>query len=266
MDGNGRWATHRGKPRIFGHQQGAKSLTRIIRSCPEYGITHLTVYAFSPENWHRSALEVNALMRLFQIYLRAYMGELDREKVKVRVIGERSRLPNRLQRMIETIETKTKNHTRLVLQVALNYGGRDELVHAVKTMLARHQDTQTQALPLSQNDLAAALWSNDCPDPDLLIRTGGEMRLSNFMLWQLAYTELVFLPQYWPDFTPDDLGQAIAQFQGRERRFGRIHPEHNGIESNNTMQSESNPNRTHTLETTFGHPRLPSTHAVKDSI
>lgn len=235
MDGNGRWATHKGKPRIFGHQQGAKTLAKIIRACPKYGITHLTVYAFSPENWHRGALEVNALMRLFQIYLRAYMGELDREKVQVRIIGERSKLPNLLQRMIEKIETKTKNHTRLVVQVALNYGGRDELLHAAETLMARHQNTNTQTLPLTQEDLVSALWNPSCPDPDLLIRTGGEMRLSNFMLWQLAYTELVFLPQYWPDFTADDLGQAVAQFQGRQRRFGRIAPEQTPPESNPSL-------------------------------
>jgi|LauGreDrversion4_2_1035121.scaffolds.fasta_scaffold41989_4 undecaprenyl diphosphate synthase len=232
MDGNGRWASDRGKPRVFGHQQGAKTLTHIIRSCPKYGITHLTVYAFSPENWQRGALEVNALMRLFQIYLRAYMGELDRENVQIRIIGERSKLPTVLQRMIEKIETKTKNHTRLVVQVALNYGGRDELLHAAETLIARHQNTKTPALPLTQEDLVSALWNPSCPDPDLLIRTGGEMRLSNFMLWQLAYTEFVFLPQYWPDFTADDLGQAIAQFKGRQRRFGRIPTEQNAPESN----------------------------------
>lgn len=221
MDGNGRWASNQGKPRIWGHQQGAKNLTHIIRSCPEYGITHLTVYAFSPENWNRSAHEVSALMRLFQIYIRIYSGELDREKVQVRVIGERCKLPPLLQRMIKKIEEKTKNHHRLVLQVALNYGGRDDMVQATKKLISHHQEHQINPVNLTHEDLCNALWTTSCPDPDLLIRTGGEMRLSNFMLWQLGYTELVFLPQYWPDFTSDDLGKAIAQFQKRERRFGR---------------------------------------------
>ena len=227
MDGNGRWAINQGKPRIWGHQQGAKTLIHILRACPEHHITHVTIYAFSPENWNRHADEVHALMRLFQIYLRVYSGELDREKIQLRVIGERSGLPKTLQNRIKKTEEKTKKHQGLVLQVALNYGGRDDMVQATQQIVSRYQDQRLNPAHLTREEVTSALWSESCPDPDLLIRTGGEMRLSNFMLWQLCYTELIFLPQYWPDFTPKDLGQAIAQFHGRQRRFGRIPDEKN---------------------------------------
>lgn len=222
MDGNGRWATQRGKPRIWGHKQGAKVLRKILQSCPDYGITHLTAYAFSPENWQRSTTEVQALMGLFQLYLRAYTQELVQEGVRLHVIGNRRPLSPLLQNMIAKAEEKTKHHHRLILQIALNYGGREDALQAAQTLAEQCQSLQRDPKTLTHADMAGALWTRHCPDPDLLIRTGGELRLSNYMLWQLSYTELLFLPQYWPDFTPEHLEQAVANFRLRQRRFGGL--------------------------------------------
>ncbi len=221
MDGNGRWATQQGKPRIWGHKQGAKVLKNIIRACPDNGITHLSVYAFSPENWHRSPTEVSGLMTLFQVYLRAHTQELDQEGVRLCVVGNLDPLPKKLQSLIQHAQEKTKHNQRLVLQIGLNYGGRQDLLQATQQLLAQRQETPLAGTPITHDQMDQALWTKGCPDPDLLIRTGGEMRLSNYMLWQLCYTELLFLPQYWPDFTPEHLAKAVAQYHSRQRRFGR---------------------------------------------
>ena len=220
MDGNGRWAKQQGKPRIWGHKQGAKVLRSIIRACPDHGITHLSVYAFSPENWHRSPAEVSGLMTLFQVYLRAYTQELDQEGVRLCVVGNLAPLSKKLQSLIQHAQEKTHHHRRLVLQIGLNYGGREDLLHATQHLIAQRQDPSLPRKPIAHEQISQALWTKGCPDPDLLIRTGGEMRLSNYMLWQLCYTELLFLPQYWPDFTIQHLADAVAQYHSRQRRFG----------------------------------------------
>jgi undecaprenyl diphosphate synthase len=222
MDGNGRWATEQGKPRLWGHKQGAKVLKNIIRACPDHGITHLSVYAFSPENWQRSPAEVTGLMTLFQVYLRAHTQELHQEGVRLCVVGNLAPLPKKLQHLIQIAQEKTKNNTRLVLQIGLNYGGREDLVQAAKNLLARHQSQTLDSTQITHEHISQALWTYGCPDPDLLIRTGGEMRLSNYMLWQLCYTELLFLPEYWPDFTKDHLAKSVAHYHSRQRRFGGI--------------------------------------------
>jgi undecaprenyl diphosphate synthase len=222
MDGNGRWATNQGKPRLWGHKQGAKVLKGIIRCCPNYGITHLTAYAFSPENWKRGPGEVGGLMSLFQIYLRAYTQELNQEGVRLCIIGDIAPLPPVLRRLIARAQDITQYNNRLILQIALNYGGRDDLIQATQHLVARYQAEKLDPATITRADIEELLWTKSCPDPDLLIRTGGEMRLSNYMLWQLCYTELLFLPEYWPDFTPEHLEKAVHQFRSRQRRFGGL--------------------------------------------
>jgi len=220
MDGNGRWAESMGKPRILGHKYGAKSLKNIIRACPKYGITHLTVYAFSTENWTRSTTEVQGLMLLFQWYLEKYTHKMHQEGIQLRIIGNSESLNPVLQEQIRIAEEKTQNNTRLVLQIALNYGGQDDLLQATQHLIAQYQSLNMDPKTLTKQDLAEALWTKECPDPDLLIRTGGEVRLSNYMMWQLSYTELMFLSEYWPDFTPQHLERCVTQFRSRKRRFG----------------------------------------------
>jgi len=209
MDGNGRWATARGLPRIAGHRAGAEALRRVVEACPDLGIGTLTVYAFSSDNWRRPPLEVSALMKLFHVYLRHEQARCVENGVRVSVIGRRDRLPRLLLPVIEECEKTTARGTRLHLRLAVDYSSRDAIAHAAHAL-------KTKA---TREKLSAALGG---PDVDLLIRTGGEQRLSDFLLWESAYAELVFTPVMWPDFGASDLAAAIEEFHSRERRFGAL--------------------------------------------
>lgn len=220
MDGNGRWAQRRGLPRMEGHRAGARALKEIVRACPSLGIRYLTVYAFSSENWKRSQEEVAGLMRLFEIYLRSQTSDLHKEGAQLRIIGDKKKLSPKLQKLIHQAESLTEDNSVFGLQVALNYGGKDELIHAAQSV-ASH----IMAHGLSPHDITPELfekhlWTYPWPDPQFLIRTGGEIRLSNYLPWQLSYTEFLFLPQCWPDFKVDDLKQALDIYRSRQRQFG----------------------------------------------
>jgi undecaprenyl diphosphate synthase len=215
MDGNGRWASARGLPRTAGHKQGIDALRRTVRAASERGIEVLTVYAFSSENWARPKTEVAFLMDLFRRFVRQDVAELHAQGVKICMIGDRAGLDAPTLRLVEDAEKLTSGNTGLTLVVAFNYGGRQEIVRAVQTMIAASEEATIENVA---RHLDTAAW----PDPELLIRTGGEERISNFLLWQCAYTEFVFVPEYWPDFDAALLDRAISEFHGRERRFGGL--------------------------------------------
>ena len=222
MDGNGRWAKDRGWPRLVGHRKGAERVKEITRACPDLGVKWLTIYAFSTENWKRSTEEVLGLMALFARYIQREADALSAEGVRMRFIGDRVPLDPKLQRLMGDIEARTAGNARLNLTVAINYGGRDELRRAA-TALARDVAAGRLAPDaITEADLAARLDTADLPDPDLVIRTSGETRISNFLPWQAAYAEYEFTPTLWPDFTPAKLAQILAGFGGRERRFGGV--------------------------------------------
>jgi undecaprenyl diphosphate synthase len=215
MDGNGRWAAARGLPRTAGHKQGIDALRRTVRAASERGIEVLTVYAFSSENWARPKTEVAFLMDLFRRFVRQDVAELHAQGVKICMIGDRAGLDTPTLRLVEDAERLTSGNAGLTLVVAFNYGGRQEIARAVQSMIASGEEATPEHIA---RYLDTAAW----PDPDLLIRTGGEERISNFLLWQCAYTEFVFMPEYWPDFDAALLDRAIAEFHGRERRFGGL--------------------------------------------
>lgn len=220
MDGNGRWARERGLPRTAGHRQGAEAVRRTVRAAAELGIRYLTVFGFSAENWKRPLSEVDDLMWLLKRYLQSEIAELHRNNVRMRVIGERSRLAPDIVRLIEDAETTTAENDRLTFTIALNYGGRQEIVEA-----SRRLAENVAAGLLAPNDIDADTFAQhlsapDIPDPDLLIRTSGEKRISNFLLWQCSYSELVFIDRLWPDFSGEDLADAVREYQRRERRYG----------------------------------------------
>ncbi|WP_017300647.1 isoprenyl transferase [Nodosilinea nodulosa] len=222
MDGNGRWATQRGLPRVAGHRQGAKTVKDLLRCCKDWGIGALTVYAFSTENWRRPMEEVGFLLRLFDRLLRREMVEMQREGVQIRFLGDLSPLPDRLQDLMQEAMAATRHNQRVQFNVAVNYGGRQELVAATRHIA---QQVSCGALSLDQIDeetLSRALLTHPLPDPDLLIRTSGEQRLSNFLPWQLAYTELYFTDLLWPEFDRAAFYQALRWYQGRQRRFGGL--------------------------------------------
>lgn len=222
MDGNGRWATDRGLPRIAGHRAGVEALREVIKACRELKVQILTVYAFSTENWKRPREEVDALMRLLVEYLRREIDELHRNGVRIRAIGRVADLPLFQLQEIQRAEAKTRENQGLVVNVALNYGGRAEIVDAVRGIAAGVLRGEIELKDIDAGTVGGHLYTAGLPDPDLLIRTGGEVRLSNFLLWQVAYAELWVTPVYWPDFRRHHLYQAIADFQGRERRFGGV--------------------------------------------
>ncbi len=222
MDGNGRWATNRGWPRLVGHRKGAERVKEIVRCAPDLGIRWLTIYAFSTENWKRSTEEVLGLMSIFARYIQREADRLASEGVRMRFIGDRSRLDPKLQRLMAGIEQRTAPLSRLNLTVAINYGGRDEILRSIRTMAA-----DVAAGRLDPTAITDALMSNhldtaDLPDPDLVIRTSGEVRTSNFLPWQAAYAEYEFTPTLWPDFTPAELASIVARFGNKERRFGGV--------------------------------------------
>lgn len=220
MDGNGRWAKNRGWPRLVGHRRGAERVKQIVRACPDLGVRWLTVYAFSTENWKRSAEEVLGLMGIFARYIEKEADALSAEGVRMRFIGERSRLEPRLQKLMAGIEAKTAPNSRLNLTVAINYGGRDELARAAAQLARDYAAGRIDADALNEGALAARLDTAGLPDPDLVIRTSGETRTSNFLPWQSAYSEYEFTPTLWPDFTIDELARILQRFGGRDRRFG----------------------------------------------
>lgn len=221
MDGNGRWAKKRGLPRSAGHIRGADNFRKIVRYCGEIGISYLTVYAFSTENWSRPKDEVHALMNLLSEYLDRAYKELD-DRVRVRIIGERDMLSNELLKKVEDLESYTKDRTGMVLNIALSYGGRQEIVHAAKACAKLVENGEIRSEDITEDMLSKALYTGDQPDPDLIIRPSGEKRISNFMLWQAAYAEFWYSNVLWPSFKPSHLLEAIAEFQGRNRRFGGV--------------------------------------------
>jgi undecaprenyl diphosphate synthase len=222
MDGNGRWATSRGWPRLVGHRRGANKVRAIVRAAPGLGIKYLTIFAFSTENWKRSTEEVLGLMALFARYIRNEAEKLREAGVRVRFIGSRDRLDPAIQELMAGIEAKTRECELLTLTVAINYGGRDEIARAAKRLA---KDVAAGRLTVEDADeaaLAARLDTADMPDPDLIVRTSGETRTSNFLLWHSAYAEYEFTPTLWPDFTPEELAAIIDRFSRRERRFGGV--------------------------------------------
>jgi undecaprenyl diphosphate synthase len=218
MDGNGRWATNRGWPRLVGHRKGAERVREIVAACPDLGVTHLTIYAFSTENWKRSTTEVLGLMKIFARYIRSEAGKLADAGVRLRFIGDRTRLDPNLQELMAGIETRTALGRVLTLTVAINYGGRDELTRAMRKIVALGVDPAM----ITEQLISANLDTADLPDPDLVIRTSGETRTSNFLPWAAAYAEYEFTPTLWPDFTPMEMAHILARFAGRERRFGGV--------------------------------------------
>ncbi|WP_028101264.1 polyprenyl diphosphate synthase [Pseudoduganella violaceinigra] len=217
MDGNGRWATKRFLPRVAGHVKGVEAVRTVVEACVQRGIEYLTVFAFSSENWRRPEEEVSLLMRLFVTALEREVSKMHANNIRLKVVGDLSRFDAKLQDMIANAERKTANNTRMTVTVCANYGGRWDIMQAVSKMVAEHPG----ATDFSEEQLAPYLSMAYAPEPDLFIRTGGEERISNFLLWQLAYTELHFTDIYWPDFNAERLDEAIASYQGRERRFGR---------------------------------------------
>ncbi len=220
MDGNGRWATNRGMPRLVGHRRGAERVREIVECAPDLGIRWLTIYAFSTENWKRSTEEVLGLMSIFARYIEREADRLAMEGVRMRFIGDRSRLDAKLQRLMRGIEERTAGLSLLNLTVAINYGGRNELLRAARSLAARAVAGEISPEAIDETALEDALDTHDLPDPDLVIRTSGETRISNYLLWQSAYAEYEFTPTLWPDFTRAELAQIVGRFAGRERRFG----------------------------------------------
>jgi len=220
MDGNGRWAKARGLPRIAGHRSGAEAVRRTVTAAGDMGIPYLTLFGFSSENWKRPSAEVQDLMVLLRHYLRGEIAELQRNGVRLKVIGQLTRLAPDIVGMIARAETLTRENSQITLTIALSYGGRAEIVAAVQAIAAEVARGSLAAEDVDEDCLARHLFTADIPDPDLLIRTGGEQRISNFLLWQCAYSELVFTKTLWPDFSRNDLEQAIDDYCGRERRYG----------------------------------------------
>lgn len=225
LDGNGRWAKAKGMPRNYGHVQGAKTVEVICEEAYKMGIQYLTVYAFSTENWNRPKDEVDALMKLLRNYMKTCLKTAAKNRMCVRVIGDKSRLDEDIRTRIEELEEATKDNDGLHFQIAINYGGRDELVRAVKQMAEKVSSGEVKAKEISEEMISDALDTKGIPDPDLLIRTCNEQRISNFLLWQLAYTEFYFTPVPWPDFTKEELEKAVEAYNHRDRRYGLIKEE-----------------------------------------
>jgi undecaprenyl diphosphate synthase len=222
MDGNGRWARHKGLPRVEGHRQGVHAVRDITEACAELGVPHLTLYTFSTENWNRPKAEVSALMKLLINALRREAQTFHDNNIRLGAIGDIGHLPVQAQRELESLMADTESHNRMTLTLALSYSGQWDLTHAMQALGRAVQQGSLDPDAITAHAIAAQLSTNPLPDPDLLVRTGGEQRISNFMLWQLAYTELHFSPVYWPDFRRQHLFAAIRDFQDRERRFGRV--------------------------------------------
>ena len=222
MDGNGRWAKKRGLPRTAGHAQGDRVVEQILEDADHMGIRYLTVYAFSTENWSRPDSEVKALMNLLRTYMKTSLAKCARNNVRIRVIGDKSRLDSDLQASIANLEKETASNTGIGFQIAINYGSRDEIVRAVRKAAMKVKETELNPEDITEDMISDELDTCGIPDPDLLIRTGGEERISNFLLWQTAYSELYFCDAAWPDFNKAELEKAIDAFNNRERRYGGL--------------------------------------------
>jgi undecaprenyl diphosphate synthase len=220
MDGNGRWAKARGLPRTAGHRRGADAVREAVKSAVAFGVSYLTLFGFSSENWRRPASEVDDLMGLLRLYLRSEVAELHKNGVRVRVIGDRARFSPDIVELIEGAESLTRGNRTLVLAVALSYGGRQDIVHAARNLAGQVQAGRLTPEEIDEALFSRSLWTEDMPDPDMVIRTSGERRISNFLLWQSAYAEFVFLDTLWPDFSKSDFEYAIREYHGRERRYG----------------------------------------------
>jgi undecaprenyl diphosphate synthase len=222
MDGNGRWAQKRLLSRITGHEKGAEAVRMVVRTCREVGIPFLTLYAFSTENWKRPRTEVEALMRLLRRFLKAELPEMLQNNIRLHVIGRTESLPVNVQQLLTRAVRETQANSALQLNLALSYGGRDEITRAARALSAEVQAGNLRLEDITEEALSARLDTRGTPDPDLLIRTGGDMRISNFLLWQLAYTEIFVTSTLWPDFGREQFLEILNEFQGRERRFGRV--------------------------------------------
>lgn len=222
MDGNGRWAKRRGLPRTAGHAQGARVVEQILEDADHMGIRYLTVYAFSTENWSRPDSEVKALMNLLRTYMKTSLAKCAKNNVRIRVIGDKSRLDKDLQASIANLEKETASNSGIGFQIAINYGSRDEMVRAVQAAAQKVKDGEIRPEDITENFISDSLDTCGIPDPDLLIRTGGEQRISNFLLWQTAYSELYFCDAAWPDFNKNELEKAVDAFNNRERRYGGL--------------------------------------------
>ena len=220
MDGNGRWANARGLPRTAGHRKGAEAVRRTVEAAIELGISHLTLFGFSAENWKRPATEIDDLMGLLRRYLQAELKRLHKENIRLRVIGDRTRLPPDVVRQITDAETLTQGGRRLNFTIAISYSGRQDILTAARALAKAAAAGQVNPDTIDEASFSAALSTDGIPDPDLLIRTSGEQRISNFLLWQSAYSELVFINKLWPDFGKEDLADAVREFQTRDRRYG----------------------------------------------
>lgn len=218
MDGNGRWAEARGLPRLEGHKAGTENLRQIIRGCVDAGVKYLTIYAFSTENWRRPREEVEGLISILELFLDRELDELCAEGVRICHLGRLEAMPERVRRKVEHSMAITCNNSRLILSVAWNYGGRDEIVYAIQKMIKE----KVQPQDVTEDLVSQSLFTKDMPDPDLIIRTSGEMRISNFLIWQAAYAEWYITPTLWPDFNKEELFKAIASYGQRDRRFGKV--------------------------------------------
>lgn len=220
MDGNGRWATARGKPRAFGHRAGAEAVRKTIEAAGDLGIKYLTLFSFSSENWRRPATEIADLMGLLRLYLRKEVDSLHKQGARLLVIGDRHRLAPDIVAAIEDAERKTAANTKITVVLALSYGGRAEIVDAARALVTQVQRGEIAVDDIDETLFEKELYTGQLPDPDLLIRTSGEQRISNFLLWQLAYAEFLFIDKHWPDFDAEDLRQAVKEYSQRERRYG----------------------------------------------
>ncbi len=222
MDGNGRWAKARGLPRALGHKEGVEALRRAVEASRDLGVTHLSVYAFSTENWNRPQTEIDALFDLLRVFVRRDLARLHKDGVRIRIIGSRIGLSDDILSLIDEAMAKTKDNTRLTLNIAFNYGGRGEIVAAMQQMARAVEAGQLKSDQIDEAMVSRMVWSGESPDPDLVIRTSGELRLSNFLLWSGAYAELMFIDLWWPDFTRESLEKAIDAYRRRDRRFGGL--------------------------------------------
>lgn len=217
MDGNRRWAKNNNLPSAMGHKKGVESLKNILRACNDFGIKYLTVYAFSTENWNRKKEEVEFLMNLVAVTLINELDEMHKENVQIHFIGDLTRLSDKLQKILSNTVETTKNNTGVVLQIALNYGSRDEITNSVKNIIAKNIPIEQ----ITEDTISENLYTAGTPDPDILIRTGGEMRISNYLLWQIAYSEIIIREEFWPEFNKNSLAESILEFGKRQRRYGK---------------------------------------------
>mgnify|MGYP006074591897 FL=1 len=222
MDGNGRWATQRGRPRLFGHHAGARRVREIVEACPDLGVKYLTIFAFSTENWKRTQSEVSGLMKLFRRYIEREAKALLQDGVRVRFIGDRQKLDDKLVSLMDNLELYTLGNDKVHLTIALNYGGRDEVTRAAQRLAFEVEQGRLSPKDVDAETLAKFLDTRFLPDPDLVIRTSGEARISNFLLWQTAYAEYEFVDTLWPDFNAEEFGKILSRYGNRERRFGAV--------------------------------------------